>query len=181
MKITLLRVFSLLLLLQLQAAAELKLFNFKDKRVSIDGPNDWQIAEYLFNSPITYLGPFKDGRRPIITFNPTTVESFVFNKEKLKKEQMIYQDGRKKWLDKNHAKLKAFIPYSSTQWLNVGEVHTVGVEYEMMNQHFYEVEYFFNCKNELSNFHVLMTKEQKQEYEAQINLIIRSIKCLDLN
>lgn len=181
MKITLLRCFSLLLVLQLQVVAELKLFNFKDKRISIDGPNDWQTAEYLFNSPITFLGPFANSRRPVITFNPTTVEGYVFDKAKLQKEQTLYQDGRKKWIEKNHGTLKSFIAYQTLQWPHVGEVHKVGVVYELAGNHFIETEYFFNCKNELSNFHVLMTVEQEKLYAQDATLIMRSIKCLEPN
>lgn len=178
MKIKFLRVVSILLFLQLPVFAELKLFEFKDKRVSIDSSKDWQIAEYLFNSPISILGPVKSGRRPVITFNPTTVEGFVFKKEELVKEAAQYQEGRQQWLKKNNGKLIKFLPYTNQNWPHVGEVHFVGYEYELMNQHFIEVDYFFNCQNELSNFHVLMTKEQNATHEASVNKIIKSIKCL---
>lgn len=178
MKIKLLAVVSIFNFLICSTYAELKVFNLKDKRVSIDAPKGWQTAEYMFGSPISLLGPFKNGRRPVVTFNPTTIENYSFDSKELKNSEKSYQTGRIAWLEKNHGKLIRFLDYKASKWLNIPEVHFIGYQYEMLGENFRELSYFFNCQNEVVNYHVLATDEQYASYSKEIEQILNSTNCL---
>ncbi|WP_127716576.1 hypothetical protein [Halobacteriovorax sp. HLS] len=156
-----------------------KKFNLKNDKISLHYPSNWQFAYNFLSTPLTLFGPVKDGRRPVISINNSSVKNFSFDKKNLSENQDSYKSGRLKWLKKNNGKFVRFSGYRISKWKNINEVHSIGYSYTIEKDLFLEKSYFFNCNGNLFNINTLMTWEQNKRHGKEIKKILTSLECLN--
>ncbi|WP_034719472.1 hypothetical protein [Bacteriovorax sp. DB6_IX] len=160
-----------------QVYGNLKNFSVNNENLKIATPKNWQVAKGFLSSAYTFFGPYKDGRRPVVSLNETKLGDYNFNPKELEKTQNEYREGRLKWLKRNKGGLLHFIPYKNIKWPHIGEVHSIGYNYTLLGQQFEERTYFFKCKKKVFNYSVLMTLKQKKNHNQTILDLMKSTKC----
>ena len=148
----------------------------KDLNVAVEIPKGWKSAEKLFGMPFVLLGPEQKPKRPVIGIVNTTIDQNL-SMNTVKKELDLYQDGRKKWVEKNKGKVIRFAPYQMRLTKNSYQMHVLGLEYEMGGQKFVELSQYLTCSNRLIHIKSLYTTEQFKKLKKTNKQIIESLKC----
>jgi hypothetical protein len=171
------QILALAILSTQEVYGNLKNFSVNNENLKIDTPKSWQVAKNFLNSAYTFFGPFKNGRRPVISLNETALKDYKFKKSQLRSTQDDYKKGRLKWLKKNKGGLLSFIPYKVHKWPKVGDAHSIGYFYTLLGEQFEEKTYFFKCNGKVFNFTTLMTLDQKKKHGKTVEKVLKSTSC----
>ena len=154
-----------------------KNYKFDDKILSIYTPKNWQSAKHFMGSDLKLLGPYRNGRRPVIALDSLPLGDFKFDKQKISHNHGNYIQGRKDWLLKNNGRAIEFFDYKMTKWKHINEVHMTGYKYVFLDKKFIERTYFFKCKGTVYNLNSLFTDKELVKNQKSYNKILNSIKC----
>ena len=168
----------LFVLLNKDCMAEISVYKINKVNFRIDRPIDWQVAPDFLGSDLTLLGPFKNGRRPIITFSSIPLSDYHFDSDHLKKTEANYHSGRIIWLKKNNGSPIDFYSYKKLNWNSLKNIHGIGYKYKIGTNIFEEMSYFFKCKNKVFNISTLISDKQQKENKFKIEKILNSLSCL---
>ena len=87
--------------------------------------------------------------RSSLSLTITGAKSAGWNPSELKKSEVEYQDGRKKWAQERGYKILSFIPFESKK-NNFGlPIHSIGVVYQIKNIDYLELSHFIIVKNQI--------------------------------
>lgn len=152
-----------------------KNFSYKNKKYSLDISENWKVSLDVLGVPVSFSGPVKNRRRPVIMFTPTNIKKMKFTKGQFKKDIAEYKSSRKLWIKKHNGKLRKFDEFS-LQMENGSEFHRVGFHYNISNNEFSEASYYVVCKKELFHLKYLVSNEQTR-FVPEIEKAIVSFKC----
>ena len=166
----------LFIFLSLLSTSYAEVISVDDLKFNIDVPQSWRVSHKLFALPVALVSPLKDGKRLIVGITPTKKAFGYFKTMKLKEQENIYLEGRKKWLKKFNGKLKIFKPLEHITTDTRGEYYKIGYLYEMTNHTFEEFTYYKNCNGML--YHLKTLREVDIYKDAtSIDQIVRSFHC----
>lgn len=121
-----------------------------DKRgqVEVSLPAGWSYEKDILGLPHVFLGPEGDDRASF-SITLTGIADVELPVKDLKKNQLQYQDGRKKWAESREFKISKFIPYSTFK-NGQATTHSIGVQYkDAKNIEYQEMSYFTECPDSL--------------------------------
>jgi hypothetical protein len=161
-----------------ECLADISVYEVNKIKFSIDKPGNWQMAPDFLGSDLTLLGPFKNDRRPIITFSSIPLGDYHFDSDDLKKNEANYHSGRISWLKKNKGTPIDFYSYKKLNWSSIKNIHGIGYKYKIGKNTFEEMSYFFKCRSKIFNISTLISENQQKENKFKIESILNSLTCL---
>jgi hypothetical protein len=135
------------------AFARGKKYDVSGANLRIEVPSGWRADQGLLGAPLTVLGPYKDGARPVVIVSNTVVsESTEFDLKALESSQDDYRRGREAWLSGRNGYSLRFVPFRAEKWPGMKQVVSRGFEYEIGSLHSLETTYYALCGGRLWNF-----------------------------
>lgn len=120
----------------------------KRSQVEVSLPAGWSYEKDILGLPHVFLGPEGDDRASF-SITLTGIADVELPVKDLKKNQLQYQDGRKKWAESREFKISKFIPYSTFK-NGQATTHSIGVQYkDAKNIEYQEMSYFTECPDSL--------------------------------
>lgn len=170
-------IISSFILFQTSAISAEKDYKVGKKTLSVYTPKNWQVAPNFMGSDLKFLGPYKNERRPVITFDYIPFKNYEFDKARMSHNHGNYIQGRKDWLLKNNGSAITFFNYEVIKWKNIKEVHTTGYKYLYLGKKYIEKTFFFKCKGSVYNINSLFTDKELIKNKKDLKKILNSISC----
>ena len=171
-----------LALLQMAAALAVNSFQIDGVDFSMDLPGQWRAEENFMGAPLMVLGPFADGKRPIVIVVPTTIPAKTLTAEVFQQGQATISETRMAWLSKRRGLSlgefpgETLTPTSGTLFHTTGHRYVVGTE-TGMNETFEQRTYHAVCGGKYFYISTLVHEKQFGTYIEPVKQIAESLRC----
>ncbi len=84
--------------IQMASALAANTFQIDGVGFSMELPEQWRAEENFMGAPLMVLGPFADGKRPIVIVVPTTIPAKTLTADIFQQGQAAISETRMAWL-----------------------------------------------------------------------------------
>ena len=163
-------------MLPLLSQGQVKSFELKTGKMAVDLATGWDGVPGLFDIPLVFVGPTKNGSHPTLSVIPTSVSAQAMDPAEMKFQEASFKQGRERWLEKNGGHALEYVPHREVK-LSKGSAHILGYRYALGSDEFAEFTYFASCNGKYYQLQSLMTLSEEREQATSIEKMVRSLVC----